>query len=615
MSVFQERFKDRMTVVNKEDAHMYLQRNNSKEGGKRSQSKGNETPQQQQPPRYAPTNAVEVESDEDDVPVVPPPKKPQATKKTQPEDDVVPSDKRKQQLSPPQPVKLASRGEDDIAPIAQSKRLPASKAPQSPPTEDVPEASNNKKKPLPVMQQRGTEEEDARKAVGNNNNGTNRTTKQSYSNRNPAPQEDEPVKKQTKPPKSPMPEEVEPQKKLEPLKKKGPPAPPPPESSDEEVVEPPPRIQKPKQQKEQYSDDDDDESQRRPRRDVEEIPQRKPQKIIKQQAPPPQWEPGSDDEYSAQRNQPRSKPPQKWERDESEEEEDTAPPPRRQPQQKGRQQQQYDEDSEEEVESYAKKPSGKQQQQQRMEDSQYDDAPPRPKPQSSNNLQPGPRANSKPPLPGQKPTTNKELPMVQHGRRTGQPISSASSEGSGRVNSYPLSPHENRGTVTPEPPGFKPYTLSDYKRINQPVKLGGLGPCDSEEKQFARMLKQKTKDYGKSVLAINTATLDGAAPKPVEKKPTREYLIAQAKRERAKEFAQQVPKPVVKPKPVPQAPEDVLQKAKASKAGGGQDYLDDIMTYGTTEDIERQHKVDTMEQQHLKDQEAIAAIRRQLNLF
>ena len=99
----------------------------------------------------------------------------------------------------------------------------------------------------------------------------------------------------------------------------------------------------------------------------------------------------------------------------------------------------------------------------------------------------------------------------------------------------------------PKQPSYKPYTLADYQRVNQPVKLGGLGPEDSEEKQFLRIQKGMARKYAAEVKATNQAQMNKGSgrPPPIGKQPTQQQRAAAERRAKALEFAAKVPKPKI----------------------------------------------------------------------
>eukprot|EP01063_Lacrimia_lanifica_P009128 TRINITY_DN16154_c0_g1_i1.p1 TRINITY_DN16154_c0_g1~~TRINITY_DN16154_c0_g1_i1.p1 ORF type:complete len:518 (+),score=124.60 TRINITY_DN16154_c0_g1_i1:60-1613(+) len=232
-----------------------------------------------------------------------------------------------------------------------------------------------------------------------------------------------------------------------------------------------------------------------------------------------------------------------------------------------------------------------------------------------------PSAAANPAQPRTAPSQGQAAPAkdIAFGRRKG---SSKSAEGKARAGSDP-GPRPGHGTPkagasgTPKqgpngpppqvpgdakfgrramdgPPSYKPYTMADYKQINQPVKLGGLGPDDSEEKQQLRNQKKAALSYANKVRSTNeektSAMVQNRGRLPIIKQPTAQQKAAAERRAKALEFASKVPKP----KPVgeeaasPSSPQRMPTAAEV-----------EIMN---------------MEAQHQKDQEAIREIKKNLGL-
>jgi hypothetical protein len=97
----------------------------------------------------------------------------------------------------------------------------------------------------------------------------------------------------------------------------------------------------------------------------------------------------------------------------------------------------------------------------------------------------------------------------------------------------------------PRPVQYKPYTASDYRNINVPVKLGSLGPdLLNEELQERHEKAQRMREYARGVNAYNLTSTSSTkkAPPPQE----RSRPVEKTAREKAMEFAKNVPRPKVK---------------------------------------------------------------------
>jgi hypothetical protein len=98
---------------------------------------------------------------------------------------------------------------------------------------------------------------------------------------------------------------------------------------------------------------------------------------------------------------------------------------------------------------------------------------------------------------------------------------------------------------------FKPHTLNEYKMINQPIKLGGLGADLNNEKLIAKKEKaNKIKEYAREVAMANHAKVKGKQPKDNESAASvsDKKLGPSSSRQKALEFASKIPKPQVKRK-------------------------------------------------------------------
>lgn len=100
--------------------------------------------------------------------------------------------------------------------------------------------------------------------------------------------------------------------------------------------------------------------------------------------------------------------------------------------------------------------------------------------------------------------------------------------------------------------GYKQYTLKEFKELNQTTanqKRGGLGPnIGSEEWQKRKEKLEKMQKFAANVNTYNVTKISVSNPEPKQKKSKvdEEREKARLARERALEFAKNVPKP--KPK-------------------------------------------------------------------
>jgi len=152
-------------------------------------------------------------------------------------------------------------------------------------------------------------------------------------------------------------------------------------------------------------------------------------------------------------------------------------------------------------------------------------------------------------------------------------------------------------------PNYKPYTLEDYKRMQDEVakmKLSrGLGPSDTDEQRAEREKRQRMKEYGDNIAKVNKVlelraegNADEKVPKTISQPTPQEVIEAQQRRERALQFAKQVPKP--KPKPT--------DPTKPTQSDEGE------------EDSGRERGISDMEAKHKHDQGVVEAIKRQLKM-
>merc|ERR1719502_2520488 len=161
---------------------------------------------------------------------------------------------------------------------------------------------------------------------------------------------------------------------------------------------------------------------------------------------------------------------------------------------------------------------------------------------------------------------------------------------------------------TGEAPKYTPYSVDDSRRINKPVRMGGLGPNDSDEVRAARERREKAMDYANNNNRVNLVVLaaadDTVAKKPLGRQPSKELQEAMERRQKMKEFAKNVPKPTVKK----DSPGESLDEFAARERGRRDD---DSLADAPTASNE---KLMELEARHQKDQEMIAAMKRQLGL-
>jgi hypothetical protein len=189
------------------------------------------------------------------------------------------------------------------------------------------------------------------------------------------------------------------------------------------------------------------------------------------------------------------------------------------------------------------------------------------------------------------------------------------------VGSSPTTQNHRPGYIPPAPlktgeaPKYVPYSVEDFKKINKPVRLGGLGPNDSDEIREARERRKQAIEYANNNNRVNLVVLaaaeDTVAKKPTGKQPSKEMQEVIERRERAKEFAKNVPRP----KPRKEVHEATLdddvpgQDGKTGAAGRENGY-------GVEGDVPAasNEKLMELEERHRRDQEMIAAMKRQLGL-
>eukprot|EP00762_Andalucia_godoyi_P000405 ANDGO_03055.mRNA.1 hypothetical protein (macronuclear) len=150
---------------------------------------------------------------------------------------------------------------------------------------------------------------------------------------------------------------------------------------------------------------------------------------------------------------------------------------------------------------------------------------------------------------------------------------------------------EERLAFSRKPPRnvmYKPYTAESFRNINVPIKLGSLGPdLQNEELQKKQEQVQRMREYARGVHAYNVAS----APSPAEAKRRAPEPPQHEKnaRERALEFARNVPKPKAKRR-------EYEEPSAYSRNGNNLDFMSDL------EKLEAQHEADV---------DAVEAIRRE----
>jgi hypothetical protein len=128
-------------------------------------------------------------------------------------------------------------------------------------------------------------------------------------------------------------------------------------------------------------------------------------------------------------------------------------------------------------------------------------------------------------------------------------------------NNMPSSPSSQKSAIVTVT-DYKPYSVEDYRKMKEKDlasknKSKGLGPNDSDEVRKARELRLKMKDYGESNNKVNMTVLPQQHQTPAAKEPpplpapgqvqlSEDVVKARELRQKAKEFARNVPKPVVK---------------------------------------------------------------------
>ncbi len=201
---------------------------------------------------------------------------------------------------------------------------------------------------------------------------------------------------------------------------------------------------------------------------------------------------------------------------------------------------------------------------------------------------------------------------VKHGRRA------ISTDPSGKNKRGPTTNEEredDRPATDPEKPHYKPYTIEDYRKMKEEtskmVLRRGLGPVDNDEVRAEREKRQKMLEYAANANKINKV-LDADSdeeqqPKPIVQPVPQDVLERQQRREKALQFAKNVPKPKTKPKeevsPAPGQPrggESLDELAKGDHCDARRDKEKALL------DLESKHKRDQLMIENIKKQLKLA---------
>ena len=175
-------------------------------------------------------------------------------------------------------------------------------------------------------------------------------------------------------------------------------------------------------------------------------------------------------------------------------------------------------------------------------------------------------------------------------------------------NKEQFSPKLPDADAPPRPePTYVPYTVADWRqnKDNLAVVKGGVGrlASDTDEQRLYRALRGRMKEFGNETEAINKVALLPEnlprPPKPLTPPPTEEFLEKTNRRQKAVEFAKNVPKPRVAPKMV-----------DSTAAGGGNGDDDDELFVFSDERRQKEEQLANLEEQHRRDQDAIAAMKK-----
>lgn len=157
---------------------------------------------------------------------------------------------------------------------------------------------------------------------------------------------------------------------------------------------------------------------------------------------------------------------------------------------------------------------------------------------------------------------------------------------------------------------YHQHTLSEYRRMQREFakqRWGGLGPDDNEEKAAEREKRRKILEYGKQVNAVNFAVLDQLMGedwhnRPIEKKLDQQAQLGLIKRQRAMMYA------------------DATKPPKRSNPDSGRQGYPKAKTpqptaTGLASGNNKPEDLESLEEKHRKDQEAIRRIKAQLNMI
>lgn len=193
-----------------------------------------------------------------------------------------------------------------------------------------------------------------------------------------------------------------------------------------------------------------------------------------------------------------------------------------------------------------------------------------------------------------------------------------------KSNKSSTSTNAQREVVVRHPADFKPYSVEDYRKMREKDqssinKSKGLGPNDSDDVRKARELKKMAKEYGENNNKVNMTVLP-FQPKTNQPPPgalappqmSEKVLEAKERMEKAKEFARNVPKPVVR---------DINAMMMTNgRNGGGGDGTDTptarqyFMSPKQAAQHARRDRLLEMEAQHEQDRLMVENLKRQLKI-
>ena len=183
-----------------------------------------------------------------------------------------------------------------------------------------------------------------------------------------------------------------------------------------------------------------------------------------------------------------------------------------------------------------------------------------------------------------------------------------------RAASNPPVEPERPASMPDHEPKYTPYTVDDWRKLKEkPIKRGGLGPSDTDESRFYRIMRNRAKEYADTFNRVNMAVIaaEGTVnPVPITKPVPKETVELQERRHKALEFAKHVPKPKVKEDKPLDDTHNVLHGSgdRLPPRRGGSDGTDEDAPEATAE------KLAELEARHAKDQEMIESIKRQLKM-